>query len=402
MSNTNSENTNNSYLIYFDDIECTSFKNVILNFLKTNGYENNEIKINQLYSLNIKKKSHPNWIKNTFYKIQNEKENNTEYMYNDVRVYRILIYKYDNNVFFFEKNGDIKIDKILSNYFYHKNIIYDKINYNNWKKINIKNDKDEITNLHNKIKKYFNDLVKNEIDENIKKINKKINIELNENDFNLNNILNKYNELINKKIDEENKLIDYKVNDCKTINAHKKGDEGEYNKLACNINNNKFICLDKMLIDNIEIGDIYNIDSNLIYHNKKNGDLRVLSSQIISSILMTRDDDKLTEYLNKYDLNDKINKENIKKCEYVFGLIQENKNTSFKDKLSIGSTCLLLDKINIKYHSDCINFIQETNDLIKSTKITKSTKSSESNINLNGIEENKKEKKNKSTKFKKF
>ena len=34
--------------------------------------------------------------------------------------------------------------------------------------------------------------------------------------------------------------------------------------------------------------------------------------------------------------------------------------------MSIGSTCLILDKINIKYYCDCINFIQEIDIIINS------------------------------------
>ncbi len=422
MSNINNNNENditckkNSYLIIFDDNACNLLKKHILTFLKINGYESNENKLDNFYTLKITKKSQPNWIDFLFHNFQNEKKNNNdkEYIYNDIRMYRIIIYKYDNNMYFLEKNGDIKIEKSLVNYFNENNIDFDTINYDDWKKIvnndddnddkNKNKNKDEIIILHDNIKKYLKN-IKNDIKNinNIVKINKIINIDLSENDYNLKNILIKYDNLIqNKKINIDDKLIDYKVNDCKTTTAYKKGDEGIYNKLACEKNNNKYICLDKLIIENIEIGDIYNIDKNIFYHNKKDKDLRVLSSQITNSILMIRDDNTLTNYLNKCKLNDKIDKEKIKKCDYVFGIIQERKNISLKDKLSIGLTCLILDKINIRYYCDCIKFINDVevnNDNDKKTIKRSISKKIEKDINSDTEDEKKitKVKKNKST-----
>lgn len=374
-------NINYSYILTLTNDEYKKLKEEIKKFIKMNNYEiENEINNDNIDIFKIKKNENSGWVKDVFYEL------NSNEKYEDTKKYRITIYKYNSNTYFFEKNGGIKIDDVV------KKFNYDKITMDDWKKLNIEKNKNVITNLHNRIRSYFNKFAVNKIEENIAKINEIKNIQLNEDDYNLENILKMYDDLIvEKKIDNDNKLIDYNVKDCKTDNAHKKGDEGEYNKLACNVNNKKYICLDKILIDKIEIGDIYNIDKNIIYHNKKNGELRVLSSQITNSILMTRDNKKLNEYINNNNLNEQIDKEKMKKCEYVFGLIQENKNTSLKDKLSIGTTCLILNKMNIKYYSDCINFIKDETEIIKETKNAKSTLSKIDNVN----EKYEKEQKNK-------
>ena len=82
MSNINNNNENditckkNSYLIIFDDNACNLLKKHILTFLKNNGYESNENKSDNFYTLKITKKSQPNWIDYLFHNFQNEKENN--------------------------------------------------------------------------------------------------------------------------------------------------------------------------------------------------------------------------------------------------------------------------------------------------------------------------------------
>lgn len=387
----NEQNENVSYLIYFNDAKYTIFKKEIITFLDNNNYiHGGGIEHNNLLSFDISKTSQSNWIKNTFYNINDNKK------YSETKYYRIIIYKYDSNVYFFEKNGNIKIEISLKNFLNKYNIQFEKIKHDDWRKIIIEeNSKDAILNLHKKIKMYHDNYIKDTIN-NCKELLLKNNINYDFvniiNDYNYENTINKFNDLVNHKIiGNNNKLIKYDTEKCKTINANKDGDEGEYNKYVCESNKNKYILLDKKkCLSSIEIGDIYNIDSNLIYHNKKNNDLRVLSSQIINSALLTRID----KYINEYFETNKIDKKHLdkmKNCEYVFGVIQQKENISLKDKLSLGITCIILDKLNIKYYYDCIEKVinnntnkntDTDNNKVKNKdfKVNKSTKNKSNNL----------------------
>lgn len=353
--------TNYSYIFTFKNDEYEKFKDLIKSFIKTNNYkEPIETNDENLCILEISKTSESEWVNKVFCELESNEKTNKKY--EDSKKYRIVIYKYETNTYFFEKNGGIMIDDTIKKYCAENDIGYETINYNKWMEIikkeykKDKENKKEREILKEKIKIYYENIIKNDKAEIEKKNN--INIELSEDDLNLTNVLNKYEDLLkNKKIEANNKLIDYNVKKYITKTAKKEGDEGLYNEDVCN-DKEKYILLDKKIMESIEIGDIYNKKSNLIYHIKKNKDLRVLSMQIINSALVTRDKDYVEKYHEKKILdNEYINE--IQKCGYVFGVIEVRDNTSYKDKLSIGMACIILDKQNIKYYYDSIKFIKD-------------------------------------------
>ncbi len=141
-----------------------------------------------------------------------------------------------------------------------------------------------------------------------------------------------------------------------------------YNKKVSE-SNEKYILLDTKLQDSCEIADIFDTENNLLFHNKKNKDLRVLSSQILNGILIIKNDVKCQEFCQKY----KVEKEQIQKSIYVFGIIREKKEESTKDKLSIGTCCYLLEQINMDYKCNIIEYIpvDENNNIVTDENKTK-------------------------------
>lgn len=75
-------------------------------------------------------------------------------------------------------------------------------------------------------------------------------------------------------------------------------------------------------------------------------------------MLITRDDEYIKNFFENNKLDNKYLEE-IKKCEYVFGVIEVKHNMSLKDKLSIGVTTIILDQQNIKYYYDNIKYIKK-------------------------------------------
>ena len=174
---------------------------------------------------------------------------------------------------------------------------------------------------------------------------------INDNDYTIDNFLNLYNDLIeNKQLDNNKKLNNFVCELC--LNDNKKdSNENKYNKLICE--NDKYKLTDGKFVFNCEISDIYDIENNLLFHNKKTSDLRVLSFQIINDALLlkTSNDKKLLDYIDKFN----IDKENFK---YVFGIIKNNKNITYPNKLAIGVACHMLKKLNIDYYIDFIEYIK--------------------------------------------
>jgi hypothetical protein len=201
---------------------------------------------------------------------------------------------------------------------------------------------------------YINDIKKN-INEYISNIDKEY---INENDikfikhldFNYDNICNLYNILT--EIKPEFKLPSYIKNEC--IDTSGKSSETVYNKNLSEKYPNKYILLDKKCIGGIEVADIYDTEHNLLFHNKKCKDLRVVCSQICSGALVLNNKEKHKKYLNM--LNDKgINITINDNFKYVVGIIGDKKIAS-KDILALGVTKFILDNLKIELF---IDFIEE-------------------------------------------
>ncbi len=269
---------------------------------------------------------------------------NTNNNIKDTLNYRICVYKYEENTYYIEINGQFKFNYIFK---HSKNVKQLKKSfyeiYKNEKKLY-----DSITYYLNKVD--YEDLI-------IKlKNNGLINIDINNNDYSYNKILNLYNDLIkNKQINKDHKLIPYNSKDCIIIkNSKEENSETKYNELVCK-NNSNLINLDKKNLNGCEITDIYDKQNHYLFHNKKNNDLRILNFQIINSALILKNNDLKQEWIKKFNIDFEI-PNNFK---YIFGIIQKRTNLALKDKLALGIICDILNKLNIEYYIDEIQYIEK-------------------------------------------
>jgi hypothetical protein len=314
--------------IFIDDLKKCNKKHIInhnpnFDFLEENG---------KLCICNISKEDKPNWFSTCIIKKPSlEKIKNTH-------TYRIVIYKFTDLIIYVEINGGIQIfdatiDKYNSEIFnLPKNITIDILN-------------DKINNFLCKDELLFDNI--NEIC--IEKFNEPFDIIINPNEYSMDIFLQKYNDLIeNKKIDDANKLPKYIRGNC--LDKNNKSSETAYNKFVCDSNLEKYVNLDRHVIDGCEISDIFDKQNNLLFHNKKNNDLRVLACQIfIGALILKNRSEKCINFIEKYNID-------VNNFKYVFGLIQTNKKIALKDKLSIGNTCFILNKLDIEYYVDIIEY----------------------------------------------
>ena len=329
-----------SKLIIFDNINNqNSFITELINkFKNSNEYKIDNPNFNfndKLCICNIEKHSIPNWNSNCNYKIQFSKQNITQY--------RMILYKYTDLTIYIEKNGHFKIlESILSENKY--DIIKIKT---------ISKNIDTPEKLHNEINNFL--LNKNIIKE-INNIYLQYNnlspqlINDNDTEYTLDRFISLYDDLVsNKQLSNDKKLDSYNYNDC--LEA-KGSTETKYNRLICEKYPHKYINLDIKLTNRCEIADIFDKQNNLLFHNKKNKDLRLLSCQVFIGALVLKSNSKESlNFINKYD----INKNNFK---YVFGIIKEKENISLPHKIAIGNTCYILNKLNIEYFVDLIEYIK--------------------------------------------
>ena len=331
-------------LLFLDNSDdILIIKNDIIQKIKNNNHnktfilDNPEFNfINSLCVCNIKKQETPDWKSKCKYKL------NDNYLLN-ITHNRLILYKYDDLIVYVEKNGQFKLLNSIFNKFNNSNVIFNKKNINTPEILN-----EEITN-------YI--LNKNENLNNLKeccnKINLNINNYINDDEYSYNNFINLYEDLKNNKLlDDNKKLSNLIFNDC--LNNNKNGyNENKYNKLICDKNPNKYILLDCKKQDYCEIADIYDKQNKLLFHNKRNKDLRILSSQIINGLLILKTKSEICKnYINKYT----IDENNFK---YVFGIIKEKENITTPHKLAIGLTCHILRKLNVDYYIDFIEVIKE-------------------------------------------
>lgn len=339
-------------LITLTDFE--SFKSELNIFLNTDykNDNNNFIFNNDICICKITKETFPNWINDFYidYKIKNQEKilNKTNHI--------IIIYKYSDFEYLIEKHGNINLSNFLDNYDYFK---FEDLK--EWKKIynKLKNNnktepiKEAITQflLHNNNIE-IETIKKNEMYKNISN-----NISLDE--CNLTNLLKIFDTI--PMVENNKKLMPYNYTECLTKKEKKeRSSETIYNKKVCE-NTDRFINLDTIcnLTKGCEIADIYDKKNKLLFHNKKNKDLRVLSQQVINSALILKDEESSRNFVDKYGIN-------ISGSKYVFGIINQKqlKNKSgkeqltLKDKLALGTACYILNKLNIEYYIDFIDYIK--------------------------------------------
>jgi hypothetical protein len=318
------------YLFFFNNNEEY---NLFINKIN----EKLEIQINfenNIYVKNIQINKKPKWFSDIYYNHINDIN------IKNILNYRIVFYKFNHLILYIEINGQYKkLNNIFKDFIYEKNII-------------IKNNINNIEDLNNEINNYI--LCKSNIrKEEIANINSNI-ISINDlNDYSVNNILIYYNDLYeNKQLDNDKKISKYIKT--KNFDNNKKSSETIYNKLICENQPDKYLNLDKKYINSCEIADIYDIENNLLFHNKKYKDLRVLSFQIINGALQLKNNDSLETI--KFINENKI----ANGYKYVFGIIKDLKsNISMYNKLALGCCCYILNKLNIDYYIDIIEFIDK-------------------------------------------
>jgi hypothetical protein len=166
------------------------------------------------------------------------------------------------------------------------------------------------------------------------------------------NFLNLFNSI--KEIEKEFKLPQYNRNNC--IDENNKQSETIYNSLVFHNNPNKYILLDRKLIEGCEIADLYDKENRLLFHNKKCGDLRVLSLQIIIGALIMKNKNKNQQFIN-YLINKGIHETIANNFIYVIGIIGNNIKIAQKDKISLGIVNYILRQHNIELYIDFINEI---------------------------------------------
>lgn len=345
-------------LTFVNNDEFNSFKIDINNLLKKGNYINHNINynfINDICICNISKEDVPCWANNVAFKENmNENKNHTHY--------RIVLIKYSENIYYFERNGNISVFDILNKY------AFDLFEKTKWNKLFNKNKNISFKELINNY--LINDIKQTD---NIKTLNKLFGDNNFENiDF---NNINTYEKIYNgiPQLQEALKLIPYDYKTC--IQKTKDGDkqsETIYNKNVCE-NNDKYILLDCITIDGCEVCDIYDKINNIFFHNKKSGDLRCLGFQTIIGSLVLKNRPKCDEYFEK--LNKKgidytqINTENFK---FVVGIIQMTKTINYKDKITLGIVYCYLKKMNVDFYIDEINVINKPETKTKDNSKPKS------------------------------
>jgi hypothetical protein len=140
------------------------------------------------------------------------------------------------------------------------------------------------------------------------------------------------------------------------IDENNKQSETIYNSLVFHNNPNKYILLDRKLIEGCEIADLYDKENRLLFHNKKCGDLRVLSLQIIIGALIMKNKNKNQQFIN-YLINKGIHETIANNFIYVIGIIGNNIKIAQKDKISLGIVNYILRQHNIELYIDFINEI---------------------------------------------
>lgn len=307
--------------------------------LKSSGYVG-ELSLN-INGCIITKNNNPNWVKNTIYDIKNKCENNTQY--------RLVFDHLENDLYYFEKNGAINcIDNILKKYECHFTIIDKHFISTNFKNI------DKLDDMKKMILKYYKDNLHKYIFEyDGINIVKQLNLDTKGIDFSSINFFNGIGDI--QEIESCYRLPNYNKKKC--INSKGNNDEGEYNRLVCESNDDYILLDKKYAMKSIEVADIYDTKNKIMYHNKKRGDLRGLAFQIINGTVILKDNNERNKFIQY--LKDKgTNADMPNDFRYVCGIIGNKKDIAKKDQFALIVTNNILKNFNVKFY---INYIQVDN-----------------------------------------
>lgn len=312
-------------LVYITNKE--EFENNIRECLSKNNY--NIDSKNDYYIISKKAKS--NWVDNLIFPCNRES-------CEESKKFRFVLFLYEMDIYYFEKNGAVNcIDGILIKC---KPDYFEK---SSWKK----NYDDELSFIEN-IRKYelthhVNNEIKGFKNNEYSYLHDFTNFHYNYEDY------NKLYQGI-EELEENYKLPKYKELECK---ENEKSSETKYNSLVCCLNPN-YILLDRSCLDGCEVADIYDRNHKLLFHNKKRGDLRVVSMQIVIGALIMKNPERCEKYYNmllKKGISDDIDRDNF---SFVVGIIGNNKNISNKDRISLGIVKHILQQHNIQLFIDFI------------------------------------------------
>ena len=326
-------------LLQFENIEEYNefILNIISNFKRyTTIYDykidnQNLIFNNNICICNIEVNDYPVVQSGYFYKMD-------YYNYINNNHYRFIIYKYkyDDLIFYIEKNGDIDLLNNIIKYTRY-------LSYDPYFKIKKYESIESIDKLNEKISNTF--FRKDYFINDYKKFCNKFKIPLinyiNDNEYDTENLINLYEDLINNKLlDSDKKLNDSFINICLNNN-----DEEQYYE-----NTYRYNFLESEIP---EIADIYyDKENKLLFNNKTIIGYTNLCFQIIFCLILlkTKPENEISlNFINKYNID-------INNFKYVFGIIEKNnKNINIQLKIATGLICQILKKLKIEYY---IQFIK--------------------------------------------
>lgn len=333
-------------IIYF--VSLNEVRNYIKKICEKYGKRYGNIKIKRTGDgvITIIKRCKPNWYKNCAYKRKSIRNNNNTNA-------RIVYLTLDDNTTYVEANGYISND-VLHTMDHLDKLPINKFKYN---EDDVYDFKEQVTTF------YQNTMLDDVLDEFNGPLKNVDNLKLIKPPKMLfNDLIQCYDECIthsslppfDQTLDVEQRKPTKNTSSDKNTKVQVSS-EGAYNKRVCN--DGKLKLLDKGLIhisasDRIEVADIFDENENKLYHIKKNGDLRVLSCQVVCGYaVLTNESDKSNEFIKKYNID-------IDKISYVFGIIMKTKNITMQNRLSIGMAIAILKHNNIESFIEKIDVIQ--------------------------------------------
>jgi hypothetical protein len=353
--------------------DFNSFKFKLHEFMKKNNYENSNNELiftnDVLCICNISKKIRPNWFNGVIYEVNNLDE------IRNVTYYRIIIFRYQPNIYYIERSGNINMKLFLKT--------FNLMNFDRTIWVNTIRKLNDNANFNEKIINYLSNIIKDKDEDILQKYRTNINditlinnlstiINKSISNININNLMSVYENI--PKLNNAEKLINYNHEDCIKIceNGTTKSTETKYNE---NVHNQMIghELLDRILIKGCEIADIYNRNTNTFFHNKKSEDLRCLCFQIMIGALILKN----TDYFNEY--NEILQRKNIfvnidtNSFKFVAGIIRTTE-IHFKDKISLAITYNHLKQMGIELYIDDINVINFPEKLKKELKPKKEPK----------------------------
>lgn len=288
-------------------------KQLFVPHFRKHKYKISENILENIIILNIEKQSNVNWKQTRICPLEANIPKNRSY-------YRIVLYKVKSGIIFLEKNGQINIDSFLT-----------KFEFEHFKLIKSKKPKDVHT---------FQSLVLKSLKTDIEKLTQKSCLDnLVERkllfSFSWERAMKLGNDLFKKEVDQKDQLIDW-------INTE---NEGDYNLRVCETNPERYLLFDKKLIEQTEVLDVFDKETDYCFHIKKHkACYATLIRQVVegASTLLNAERRHLFER--------KMNFKFPEKFTYIFGIIGCPKKYKSKSHIfTLGLGCHILEEMGIEY-----------------------------------------------------